>query len=171
MKYQIDRASHRLPSRVVSSHPFYFVAAYVPGRAPGQRRTPDSMSSLVMPFCAERFNFTKIKPCEKLFEMSFTSKNGKVSRASVLVNNSPVEYCSSLLVPSLAECLPQVGVDPSRLCSFYNMLLLSQGPYCRVGEVCHPNGGAQRASIVACWVQLAWCDGLGESSPLAYLLL
>lgn len=109
MNYQIDKDNFRLPTRIISSSPFYFVAAYVPGRAPGQRRTPDSMTGLKMPFSAERFNFTKIKSCEKLFEMYFTSKAGKVSCASVLVNKSPIEYCSSLLVPSLDECLPQVG--------------------------------------------------------------
>lgn len=83
-----------------------FVSSFLPGRAPGKRRMPDSMTSLVMPFDHNKFNFTKVKPEEILFKLSHSSTCSPV--ATVLINKSPIENCSSLLVPSLEDCLPQV---------------------------------------------------------------
>lgn len=101
MKYNILR--HSLPSRVISSKDYKFIASLIEGRAPGKRRQPDEMLSLRMPFDPLKFNFTKIEPNEILFKI----KCGDLEH-SVIVNKSPIEYCSSLLVPSLEQCLPQV---------------------------------------------------------------
>lgn len=101
MKYNILR--HALPSRVISSKDYKFIASLIEGRAPGKRRQPDEMLSLRMPFDPLKFNFTKIESNELLFKL----KSGDLVH-SVLVNKSPIEYCSSLLVPSLEQCLPQV---------------------------------------------------------------
>lgn len=109
MKYNILR--HSLPSRVISSKDYKFIASLIEGRAPGKRRQPDEMLSLRMPFDPLKFNFTKIEPNELLFKI----KCGDLEH-SVLVNKSPIEYCSSLLVPSLEHCLPQVTCQVFKEC-------------------------------------------------------
>lgn len=104
MHFVIKHSS--LKTRILSPNRYLFVAALNQGRAPNQRRDPQSMQSLVMPFDSNKFNFTKIKPCEVLF--SIRSIAIPSLDAVVIVNRSPIEYCSALLVPSIDKCLPQV---------------------------------------------------------------
>lgn len=125
MKYDIRR--HSLPSRVISSKDYKFIASLIEGRAPGKRRQPDEMLSLRMPFDPLKFNFTKIEPNELLFKVKY----GDLEH-SVLVNKSPIEFCSSLLVPSLEQCLPQVLTDES-LSLAIQVLALSDHQSLRLG--------------------------------------
>lgn len=110
MKYNIVR--HSLPSRLIKSTDYSLIASLIEGRAPGKRRQPEEMVSLRMPFDPKKFNFTKIESNELLFKL----KCGD-SEHSIIVNKSPIEYCSALLVPSLEQCMPQV--------SFFSLLTYS----------------------------------------------
>ena len=103
MKYNIVR--HSLPSRLIDSTPYRFIASLIEGRAPGKRRQPEEMLALRMPFDPIKFNFTKIESNELLFQLKCDNLEH-----SVIVNKSPIEYCSALLVPSLKQCLPQVTI-------------------------------------------------------------
>ena len=112
MKYNILRQP--LPTRILpssSSLPKYnFVAMLIEGRAPGKRRPPQEMLALRQPFDPTKFNFSKIEPDELLFRIKTNGKNGPDGTQvhSVIVNKSPISFGSSLLVPSLERCLPQV---------------------------------------------------------------
>lgn len=83
---------------------YKFVAQLNPERGT-LRRKPQESFSLKMPFNPNGFNFTKIKKEELLFK--FNLKNSPLS-ASVIINNSPIEFCNSLMVPALKNCQPQV---------------------------------------------------------------
>lgn len=107
MKYDIIQQP--LPSRLIASCRYNFIASLNEGRGPGQRRTPQEMMALRIPFDPSRFNFTKINPNEILFRL----KSNDSLVHTVIVNKSPIGYCSSLLVPSLEQCLPQVLTEDS----------------------------------------------------------
>jgi GDP-D-glucose phosphorylase len=68
------------------------------------RRKPQAMASIRMPFNEDSFNFTKIKPEEKLMQVKCESGE----EATLIINNSPIEFGNSLMVPSLESRLPQV---------------------------------------------------------------
>lgn len=108
MNYSIE-STGSLQTKIISSNKYRFVAKLLEGRGPGKRRTPDTMLSLAMPFNPDKFNFTKVNPKEILFRIKCYNEEMKAHlEATVLVNKSPIEYCSSLLVPYLERCLPQV---------------------------------------------------------------
>lgn len=92
------------------------------------------MSSVVMPFNPDLFNFTKVKDSEVLFELKKTDKCSTATKPGhcVVINVSPLEYCNALLVPSLADCLPQV-LSPDGLMLAIDAVLLSSSPALRVG--------------------------------------
>ena len=72
------------------------------------RRKPQNMTSLKMPFDGNLFNFTKVTSDEILFKLDIKSQIGHHQKATIIVNNSPIEYGNSLLIPSLEKCQPQV---------------------------------------------------------------
>lgn len=69
----------------------------------------------------DEFNFTKIKENEKLFDFIVEGRESaeKSIRGSVIVNNAPIEFCSSLLVLELEKCLPQLFTQESLLLALY----------------------------------------------------
>merc|ERR1712199_116705 len=87
------------------------------GRAQKKRQTEFKMDDVCQAFDTKKFNFTKAKQDEVLFqfEMSvddFTScyEENKIveSNASfVYINISPIEYGHVLLVPKVLKCIPQ----------------------------------------------------------------
>ncbi|PSN39365.1 GDP-D-glucose phosphorylase 1 [Blattella germanica] len=94
------------------------------------RRVPEEIVCTTQPFNAEKFNFTKIKDEEYLFEIN---KIGKISSGHFLIINvSPLEYGHSLFVPSLFSCLPQVATLES-IQLVIELLLLSNSPTLRIG--------------------------------------
>ena len=100
-RYNVDEGS--ILSRIIPGK-FGFVAQFNKQRG-SLRRKPQSSSALKMPFQPDLFNFTKAKPEEVLFTLKI---DGASTETSILINNSPIEYCSSLMVPDLRSCLPQV---------------------------------------------------------------
>jgi len=96
---------------------FEFVAQLNEGRATKKRQTEFRMDNVCQSFDENKFNFTKAKQDEVLFqfEMSlddFTScyeeKKIVESNASfVYINISPIEYGHVLLVPKVLQCIPQ----------------------------------------------------------------
>ena len=69
------------------------------------RRKPQDMTAIQMPFDGQKFNFTRIKAEECLFRIK--SLDG-LTEGTVIINQSPIEFCNSLLVSQLEECKPQV---------------------------------------------------------------
>lgn len=107
MNYPVT--DNNLIKRIISPDKFKFVIVLLEGRGPGKRRSPDSFDSLKMPFNPDKFNFTKIEPNELLFKIKSTNPDLQLQLdGSIIVNKCPIEYCSSLLVPFVDECLPQV---------------------------------------------------------------
>ena len=92
-----------LPSKVLSGE-YQMVAQLNPNRAT-LRRKPEDMHSIRMPFDDQKFNFTRIKSEEVLFRIK--SIDG-TTEGTVIINQSPVEFCNSLLVPRLEDKRPQV---------------------------------------------------------------
>lgn len=109
-KYDVREGS--LPMRTMAGR-FAFVVQLNPDRGT-QRRRPQDTCQLVMPFDDNLFNFTKTKAGETLFRLQLPAAL-KVCDASLFVNNSPIEFCSSLLVPDPSKKLPQVLTSDSLL--------------------------------------------------------
>ena len=113
-KYNVREGS--LPMRTIPGR-FSFVAQLNPDRGT-QRRRPQETCQLVMPFDDNLFNFTRTKAAETLFRLQLPAAL-KVCEASLLVNNSPIEFCSSLLVPDPSKKLPQVLTSDSLLLAVF----------------------------------------------------
>uniref|UniRef100_A0A1E1X625 GDP-D-glucose phosphorylase 1 n=1 Tax=Amblyomma aureolatum TaxID=187763 RepID=A0A1E1X625_9ACAR len=118
--YKLDKLETRiLPGK------YNFVAQLNPKRAQ-ERRKPQHVTSVCMPFDGSLFNFTKLKEAEMLFCLKNSNKdNGKGEGHWVVINVSPLEYCNSLLVPSLEQCLPQVLTAESLSLAIETVLLSS----------------------------------------------
>lgn len=101
-KYKISEGS--IPTKVIPPGKFNMIAHLNEERGL-LRRKPYSMTGLQMPFSHDRFNFTKVMPDEILFKLKCKTNN---DQATVVINQSPIEYCSSVLVPRMNDCLPQV---------------------------------------------------------------
>eukprot|EP00058_Branchiostoma_floridae_P027833 XP_002613324.1 hypothetical protein BRAFLDRAFT_118724 [Branchiostoma floridae] len=120
-----------------------------------ERRAPQNIIGMNHPFDPKKFNFTKIKPGEVLFELcperdsshqenervsqngtasdeAPTSKKVKKSSHVVIINVSPLAYGNILLVPSLQDCQPQVLTEEALLLAI-EMTLLSQHQGFRMG--------------------------------------
>ncbi|KAL1471300.1 hypothetical protein MTO96_023754 [Rhipicephalus appendiculatus] len=116
-----------------------FVAQLNTKRA-NERRKPQHVTSICMPFDGSIFNFTKLKEGEMLFSLKECQQSGRQRERSlvlqaehwVVINVSPVEYCNSLLVPSLYSCLPQV-LTPESVHLAIDTVLLSGSPNFRLG--------------------------------------
>lgn len=123
---------NKLETRILPGK-YRFVAQLNIKRAQ-ERRKPQHVSSVVMPFNSDLFNFTKVKESEILFRMRRTNECSAATEPGhhVVINVSPLEYCNSLLVPSLADCLPQV-LSPGGLTLAIDTVLLSSNPALRVG--------------------------------------
>ncbi|KAJ9578262.1 hypothetical protein L9F63_005532, partial [Diploptera punctata] len=115
-------------SKVLSSR-YKFVVQLNPDRHE-KRRAPEEIVNISQPFSSEKFNFTKIKNEEYLFEINKAEIGS--SEHFLIINVSPLEYCHSLLLPSLFSCLPQV-VTLESLQLAIEILLLSSTPALRIG--------------------------------------
>ncbi|KAK2146059.1 hypothetical protein LSH36_635g00051 [Paralvinella palmiformis] len=84
-----------------------------------KRRAPEVIESINQPFSSEKFNFTKIKPEEIL--MNFCPLDNSIKnctqsddvkqtmrgRHQIVINNSPFTFGHCLLLPDVAQCIPQ----------------------------------------------------------------
>ncbi|RWS31971.1 GDP-D-glucose phosphorylase 1-like protein, partial [Leptotrombidium deliense] len=104
-RYIINKGS--IETKIIPGK-YNFIAQLNPERGI-LRRKPHLMRSLKMPFDEKSFNFTKIKNDELLFQIQLNSS----CRATIIINNSPIEFGNSLMVPRLDECLPQVLTEDS----------------------------------------------------------
>lgn len=124
--YKLDKLETRiLPGK------YHFVAQLNTKRAQ-ERRKPQHVSSVCMPFDGNLFNFTKLKEAEMLFCIDSGDKDTKNAKHWVVINVSPLEYCNSLLVPRLEDCLPQILTTES-LTLAINTVLLSSSSNFRLG--------------------------------------
>lgn len=95
------------------------------------RRAPEKITCISQPFDATKFNFTKVKKEEYLFEIKNKSRTDSVGHF-LIINVSPLEYGHTLLLPDLFNCLPQV-VTLESIQLIVEVLLLSGSPALRVG--------------------------------------
>lgn len=95
------------------------------------RRVPEEITCISQPFDATKFNFTKVKNEEYLFEIKNKSAADFVGHF-IIINVSPLEYGHTLLLPALFSCLPQVATLES-VQLILEVLLLSGSPALRVG--------------------------------------
>ncbi|KAJ8044840.1 GDP-D-glucose phosphorylase 1 [Holothuria leucospilota] len=143
-RYNLDQMKTRiLPGQ------FGFVAQLNKGRAT-LRRKPQEMMSVSQPFDPYKFNFTKVKPGEVcsfvLMELCHETdgKLQKDKKHMIIINVSPLEYCSVLLVPNIDDCLPQVltkeavqvGIEMTLL-SAKRSLLVGWNSLCASASVNH----------------------------------
>ncbi|XP_054708802.1 GDP-D-glucose phosphorylase 1-like isoform X2 [Uloborus diversus] len=104
-----------------------------------ERRKPDFITDVIMPFDPNCFNFTKISNNEILFSIvsqhqmqEISTLNIKLKTNVLAINVSPLEYCNSLLVPGIEECYPQViNFDGLKLA--VETMLISANPALRIG--------------------------------------
>lgn len=121
--YKLDKLETRiLPGK------YHFVAQLNTKRAQ-ERRKPQQVSSVCMPFDSSLFNFTKLKEAEMLFCINSGDKDTKNAKHWVVINVSPLEYCNSLLVPSLEDCLPQILTAESLALAIDTVLLSSSSNF------------------------------------------
>jgi GDP-D-glucose phosphorylase len=90
------------------------------------RRAPEEITCISQPFDATKFNFTKVKKEEYLFEVKNKSAEESVGHF-LIINVSPLEYAHTLLLPALFSCLPQVATLES-IQLVIEVLLLSGSP-------------------------------------------
>ncbi|KAF7491680.1 GDP-D-glucose phosphorylase 1 [Sarcoptes scabiei] len=121
----------QIPKKIVSSDRYKFIVILIPGRSPKLRRPPDAMLSLRQRFDSNSFNFTKIDPFERLFEIK-SNFNGDRFHSTIVINKNPIQFCSSLMVPFLDKCLPQILTEQS-LHMAVSVLALSDFQSLRLG--------------------------------------
>ncbi|XP_071963864.1 GDP-D-glucose phosphorylase 1-like [Antedon mediterranea] len=134
-RYKLDD----LQTKIISDK-YKFVLQLNTKRAT-ERRKPEQISSIDQPFNHERFNFTKVKKHEILFEMKPVSnhvgnrldvqQNNITAEKEhnphlVIINISPLEYCNVLLVPHINSCFPQILNQISIKLALEMMLLSSK---------------------------------------------
>ncbi|XP_058966097.2 GDP-D-glucose phosphorylase 1-like [Pocillopora verrucosa] len=91
-----------------------------------KRRKPDPINKVSQPFDPSKFNFTKVQQKEVMFELIPKHRSTVTSDQHVLIiNNSPIEYGHSLLVPSINSCLPQILTEEALLLSMETAMLSS----------------------------------------------
>lgn len=81
------------------------------------RRKPQATTLLKMPFNEELFNFTKVSEDEILLRV--TVEGSQEIKGALVINDSPIEFLSSLLVPSLELKQPQVLTQDSLLLALH----------------------------------------------------
>ena len=101
-KYSVLKDS--LPYKVIPPGGLRMVAQFNPLRGKLRRR-PQETLGLKMPFNDKIFNFTKVDKDEVLLKLTIPNC---VNNFYILINNSPIEFGSSLLVPDPELKLPQV---------------------------------------------------------------
>ena len=81
------------------------------------RRKPQATTLLKMPFNEQLFNFTKVSEDEILLRVHV--EGSQEVKGVLVINDSPIEFLSSLLVPSLELKLPQVLTQDSLLLALH----------------------------------------------------
>ncbi|KAI4482587.1 hypothetical protein M0804_008440 [Polistes exclamans] len=105
---------------------YKFLAQFNPDRA-CKRRKPENITTMLMPFDSTKFNFTKLQRNEIMFKIKDQEDSDIIA-----INDSPMEWCHSLLIVKYLECLPQ-RITQYSLQKAFEILLLSSSPYLRIG--------------------------------------
>ncbi|GFT78685.1 GDP-D-glucose phosphorylase 1 [Nephila pilipes] len=104
-----------------------------------ERRTPQLVSNIVMPFDYEKFHFGKVNEREIIFIIQpqhwcelKPENSTEVYKHVLLINVSPLEFGHSLLVPCIDKCSPQV-LNFNALRLAVEIILISSDCYLRLG--------------------------------------
>ncbi|KAL5008849.1 hypothetical protein ScPMuIL_014430 [Solemya velum] len=135
-KFKLEKG--KLQTKIIPGKKKYVVQLNVPRFQ--EKRKMDVIRSLKHPFQAEKFNFTKIKPEEILFELvKETNSNGEQQtngcydntavehqkKDLIIINVSPMEYGHILIVPDVYSLAPQVLTVKSLELALETILLSS----------------------------------------------
>lgn len=121
-----------------------------------QRRKPETESTqVVMPFDADKFNFTKIKEAEVLMRLKWSGDNGGAEMVEqIVINMAPIEYGHSLILPRCLDCLPQVMTRDAVVVAIHTCLMSL-----RPGFVAGFNGLRALASVNHLHIQTMYIEG------------
>ncbi|CAL1276280.1 unnamed protein product [Larinioides sclopetarius] len=104
-----------------------------------ERRTPQLVSDIIMPFDTDKFHFGKVNAKEVLFMIQpqhwFELKpesNKEFYKHSLIINVSPLEFGHSLLIPCIDKFCPQV-LNFNALRLAVETILISSDNYFRLG--------------------------------------
>lgn len=118
--YKLDNVEGRI------AHGKYFLYIQLNELRFSKRRKPDLISKVSQPFDPSKFNFTKVHSKEVLFELIPKHRSEvDADQHLMIINNSPIEYGHSLLVPSINSCLPQILSEEALLLSMETAMLSS----------------------------------------------
>ncbi|MCO5603573.1 hypothetical protein L7F22_057724 [Adiantum nelumboides] len=118
-----------------------FIAQLNEGRHLKKRPTEFRVDRVLQAFDPSKFNFTKAAKEELLFCVEFgESQDGEFypeaavsdGTNAVIINVSPIEYGHVLLVPKIADRIPQ-RIDKDSLHLAINMAVEAQNPFFRLG--------------------------------------
>ncbi|GAB4813334.1 hypothetical protein N2152v2_000380 [Parachlorella kessleri] len=128
------------PTKVVPGA-YGFIAQCNEGRASKKRPTEFRVDQVSQPFDDTKFNFTKAKQKEVLFQLEpapggaspsySAAAPAPVSPHLVLINVSPIEYGHVLLVPRVVDKIPQL-VAPDTLLLALQFAREADNPYFRL---------------------------------------
>ncbi|TRY70567.1 hypothetical protein TCAL_06111 [Tigriopus californicus] len=142
------------------------------------RRAPQSMLSLQQPYNPDGFNFTKIDLSKELvLDLAKRSIETK-SKHSIIINVSPLEKCSSLVVPEINERRPQLLTETSIQVAFETMLLsgssslrLGFNSLCAYASVNHQHWHMYYLENVKLYLETAEVQPLPATNGRCYELL
>ncbi|XP_014248430.1 GDP-D-glucose phosphorylase 1 [Cimex lectularius] len=137
MSLGLFRYIWKIEEEKVLGDKFGFVLQLNPLRS-AKRRKPELIENTSQPFDPDKFNFTKLKPDEFIFQI----KNGDDMYNYIAINDSPIDKAHSLLLPDMHKKQPQV-VTGNGLRFSIGVILSSSVPFLRVGF----NGLCAYASI------------------------
>lgn len=126
-KYELSESS--VYTRIIPGRQNY-VAQFNAKRF-GERRQPQQIEHVNLPFDEKKFNFNKIHNDEILFK--FQSENAPEETDNVvIINVSPLEYGHVLMVPSVKACLNQVLTEKC-IQRAIELILLVPDPAFKIG--------------------------------------
>jgi len=134
INYSLDDSNCKLITGE-SNGLFYNCCATLNLNRISKRRAPYLFNSMNEPFNSDRFNFTKIKKEEILFEISSRLHHKGTNqhlKSYVIVNASPINNFHVLIVPQMMASQPQKLTVDALLLSL-DILQLSSQPSFRVG--------------------------------------
>ncbi|CAM1302829.1 Uncharacterised protein g3383 [Pycnogonum litorale] len=127
-KYRVDF----LPTKIMGKLRFVVQANTKRGAS---RRQPDAIFNLEQRFDPNKFNFLKIGLDERMFcfddPSDVTAVIDERKEHQIVINNSPIEYGSCLLVPHINRKLPQV-LNESGLRLAIRIMLMSDSSSFRI---------------------------------------
>lgn len=132
-RYDLDDCRYKVVSSQTNELKGWCGYALLNPKRGTNKRAPFRYASINTNFSQQQFNFTKVNEEEILFYLNRTeTSNEACKKHAVIINVSPMDRCHVMLVPDIAEGLPQQPTRTSLLMAF-DLVELSSQPGFRVG--------------------------------------